>query len=155
LITPNGRPLRGAAAPLAAPDQTGFERQDRPLLARRKSRPRLPAENENDTLTGATPSTHSLSLLCQSCGACCSFSREWPRFSTEDSDALDRIPAALVDDSLGRMRCIGDRCAALAGDIGVSTSCTIYQDRPDVCRACIAGDDACQMARLRYGMPLV
>jgi uncharacterized protein len=142
---------------------------ERPLSLPRRSKPDLSARTagcwpagsrtlsqiEDATLTGAMPSGTSLSLFCQSCGACCSFSREWPRFSTEDSDALDRIPAALVDDSLGRMRCHGDRCAALAGEIGVSTSCTIYQDRPDVCRACIAGDDACQMARLRYGMPPV
>ena len=92
------------------------------------------------------------SALCQACGACCSFSAEWPRFSLEDDTALDRIPRALVDDSEGRMRCIGDRCAALAGEVGVATSCTIYLDRPDVCRACLPGDDACTMARARFGL---
>ena len=51
--------------------------------------------------------------LCQSCGACCAYSREWPRFTTESESDLERIPPALVDDSLGRMRCNGDRCAAL------------------------------------------
>jgi uncharacterized protein len=90
--------------------------------------------------------------MCQACGACCSFSADWPRFSLEDDAALDRIPCAFVDDSLGRMRCEGDRCAALVGDVGVATSCAIYTVRPDVCRACVPGDDACEMARRRFGL---
>jgi uncharacterized protein len=46
---------------------------------------------------------------CQACGACCSYSREWPRFSLESEADLARIPRALIDDELGRMRCNGDR----------------------------------------------
>jgi len=53
---------------------------------------------------------------------------------------------------LGRMRCEGDRCAALVGDVGIATSCAIYTVRPDVCRACVPGDDACEMARRRFGL---
>ena len=68
----------------------------------------------------------------QTCGACCSFSREWPRFSLEDDTALERIPLAFVDDNQGRMRCDGDRCSALVGDVGVSTACAVYGARPDV-----------------------
>ena len=37
------------------------------------------------------------SALCQSCGACCAYSREWPRFSTETDAELDSIPGELVD----------------------------------------------------------
>jgi Fe-S-cluster containining protein len=85
--------------------------------------------------------------LCRSCGACCSFSRDWPRFTTEDESDLDRIPRAFVDHHLGRMKCDGDRCAALVGEVGISTSCTIYSVRPEVCRACEPGDEACQLAR--------
>jgi len=92
------------------------------------------------------------SALCQSCGACCAYSREWPRFSLEDDEALARIPLAFVDDSQGRMRCVGDRCSALVGEIGVATSCAVYAVRPDVCRACEPGDDACRMARRRFGL---
>lgn len=90
---------------------------------------------------------------CQSCGACCAYSANWPRFSTESDEALARIPEGLVDPSLARMRCVDNRCAALAGDVGVHTACTIYADRPDVCRACEVGDDACRMARARHGLP--
>lgn len=58
---------------------------------------------------------------CQACGACCSFSLEWPRFSLESDAQLNLIPPAYVDSELGRMRCIGNRCAALVGDVGTST----------------------------------
>jgi len=89
---------------------------------------------------------------CQACGACCSFSSEWPRFSLEEEAALALIPSALVDDSQGRMRCDDDRCLALVGEVGVATACSIYAVRPEVCRACLPGDDACQMARRRFGL---
>jgi len=90
--------------------------------------------------------------LCRSCGACCAFSKEWPRFTLEDDADLDRIPRELVDRRLGRMRCDGDRCDALVGEVGVSTSCRIYSVRPHVCRACEPGDDACRLARHRFGL---
>lgn len=91
--------------------------------------------------------------ICQDCGACCATSADWPRFSLEDDDALALIPVALVDDSRGRMRCDGDRCAALSGEVGRATACTIYAVRPIVCRDCLPGDDACVMARERWGLP--
>src|SRR5437879_8196987 len=117
----------------------------------------LPSRGERVTLV-ASPETVSeiqapeqdASALCRACGACCSFSREWPRFSLEDETALDRIPRAFVDDKQGRMRCDGDRCSALIGDVGVSTACAVYSARPDVCKACLPGDDACQTARQRF-----
>ena len=102
---------------------------------------------------GLTASARS--MLCQACGACCATSFDWPRFSTETDAALDRIPMELVDDSLSRMRCVGDRCAALAGQVGRQTACSIYDDRPEVCRACVIGDDACQIARTKHGLPLI
>jgi len=91
--------------------------------------------------------------LCRSCGACCAYSREWPRFTTEDDASLERIPQELVDDSLGRMRCSGDRCSALVGEVGVETSCGIYDVRPEVCRACQPADEACTLARRWFGLP--
>ena len=90
---------------------------------------------------------------CNSCGACCSYSSDWPRFTMEEEDDLSRIPRDLVDDSLNGMRCHGDRCAALVGEVGVKTGCVIYGQRPDVCRACEPGDAACQIARDRFGLP--
>ncbi len=66
--------------------------------------------------------------ICQSCGACCATSANWPRFSTEDDAALDLIPAELVNARGSGMRCDGDRCAALKGKVGEATSCSIYDD---------------------------
>lgn len=88
---------------------------------------------------------------CQSCGACCAYSADWPRFTLEDDAAIARIPEVFTAKS--GMRCVGDRCSALQGEIGKSTACSIYEFRPDVCRACEPGDDACNMARRRFGMP--
>jgi Fe-S-cluster containining protein len=90
---------------------------------------------------------------CHSCGACCSYSAEWPRFSTEDDAQLDRIPAKYVSADEAGMRCDGRRCSALAGDVGKSTACGIYEIRPDVCRACMPGGDDCLMARKAHGLP--
>jgi uncharacterized protein len=90
---------------------------------------------------------------CQSCGACCAYSRNWPRFSTEEDAALDLIPADFVNDKQSGMRCEGDRCSALAGRVGVETSCVIYAVRPEVCRICLPGDAECNLARRKWGLP--
>ena len=89
---------------------------------------------------------------CQECGACCSFSAEWPRFTTEGDSELDLIPPAFVADDQARMRCEGDRCSALVGEIGKATACAVYAVRPEVCRVCLPGDPECLMARTRFGL---
>jgi Fe-S-cluster containining protein len=90
---------------------------------------------------------------CQACGACCSYSSNWPRFTTEDDAALDLIPADLVNERSSGMRCEGERCAALRGKVGIATSCGIYAIRPEVCRTCMPGDAECAMARKKHGLP--
>ena len=92
---------------------------------------------------------------CQACGACCAYSANWPRFTTEDDAALDLIPEKFVNERLSGMRCDGDRCSALSGKVGVATSCTIYAVRPEVCRTCMPGDAECAMARRRHGLPVL
>src|SRR5271169_6821866 len=88
---------------------------------------------------------------CQACGACCAYSQNWPRFTTEDEATLELIPEYLVNDRQSGMRCNGDRCSALSGRIGVATSCMIYAVRPEVCRVCMPGDTECNLARRRRG----
>jgi len=102
-------------------------------------------ENDHPAVDVASP--------CQACGACCSYSSNWPRFTTEDDSALDLIPAKFVNDRLSGMRCDGERCSALSGTVGVATSCGIYAARPEVCRTCMPGDPECDMARRRHGLP--
>lgn len=89
---------------------------------------------------------------CQSCGACCAYSAEWPRFSLESDEQLALIPEAFVAADLSGMRCENDRCLALAGEIGKHVACTIYAVRPEVCRACMPGDPECLMAREAHGI---
>jgi Fe-S-cluster containining protein len=89
---------------------------------------------------------------CQACGACCAHSAEWPRFALESDAALAAIPPVYVDDARGTMRCDGDRCSALTGEVGVATACAVYAARPDVCRACLPGDDACRTARRGFNL---
>ncbi|WP_298252816.1 YkgJ family cysteine cluster protein [Bradyrhizobium sp.] len=92
---------------------------------------------------------------CQSCGACCAYSQNWPRFTIEEDAALDLIPPSFVNERGSGMRCDGDRCSALSGRIGVATSCTIYEIRPEVCRTCMPGDSECGTARRKWGLPVL
>ena len=102
--------------------------------------------------TGSAPASES---PCQACGACCSYSQNWPRFTTEDDEALDLIPEKFVNDRLSGMRCDGDRCSALSGKVGVAVRCEAYAVRPEVCRTCMPGDAECNMARKRQGMAAI
>lgn len=106
-----------------------------------------------DTEQQNTRDTAGDSGLCQSCGACCAHSREWPRFTLESDDDIARIPPALIATDGSGMRCDGERCAALAGTINSAVSCTVYTVRPIVCRDCLPGDDACTMARTARNLP--
>jgi Fe-S-cluster containining protein len=90
---------------------------------------------------------------CLACGACCAYSQTWPRFTTEDDAALELIPEKFVNAGQSGMRCEGERCSALSGEIGVATSCLIHPVRPEVCRTCMPGDAECDMARRKWGLP--
>lgn len=89
---------------------------------------------------------------CQACGACCSYSADWPRFTLESDEDIARIPEALISADLSGMRCEGVRCLALKGEIGKQVACTIYAVRPQVCHACMPGDPECLMAREEHGI---
>ena len=91
-------------------------------------------------------------LDCKSCGACCSYSAEWPRLSLESDAHIARIPRELIDASGRGMRCAGARCAALVGVVGQTTSYAIYALRPDICRTCSPGDAECLQARRHFGL---
>lgn len=107
----------------------------------------------NATLIEAAPARLAeVASPCRTCGACCSFAPDWPRFTMEADSDLARIPISLIARDLSGMRCDGDRCSALAGEVGIATSCAVYDARPHVCRACVPGDEACAMARARFGL---
>lgn len=89
---------------------------------------------------------------CQTCGACCSYSAEWPRFTLETDEALALIPPQFVAADERGMRCEDNRCSALAGKVGEHTACQVYAVRPEVCRDCLPGDHACRTARAAHGI---
>ena len=51
-----------------------------------------PAEQAEQSLANAVD--------CRTCGACCSFSRDWPRFTLETDADIDLIPPEFVDEKL-------------------------------------------------------
>ena len=102
---------------------------------------------------------------CLSCGACCASFRVDFHVSDLETHAGGGVPVALtvpLTATLVRMRGTDDgppRCIALEGEVGTRVRCLIYADRPGPCRDFAPyaplgiGDDACDQARRRYGLP--
>jgi Fe-S-cluster containining protein len=82
---------------------------------------------------------------CSKCGACCAYSFDWPEFVADDDG--DKIPERLIAEGGGCMRCDGDRCSALVGEVGKQVSCAVYADRPSPCREFSPGGAGCRQVR--------
>jgi hypothetical protein len=103
---------------------------------------------------GATRQTSGLGAdlpACVDCGACC-FSElpEYIRVFGCDLDRLDDRQRELVHFLGNRcyMRIEGGRCAALVIDpVARRFVCSIYEARPDCCRALERGSGACRADR--------
>ena len=104
-------------------------------------------------------------FVCLSCGACCAaFRVDFHRADLATSETVG-VPEALtvpLTATLVRMRGTDEappRCVALEGEVGRQVSCSIYDRRPGPCRDFAPyaplgmGDDACDRARRRYGLP--
>ena len=95
---------------------------------------------------------------CRRCGACCAAFRVSFYWAGAEAFAL---PASLVEQISPWYACmVGSnaalpRCQALEGEVGRSVRCTVYAQRPAACREVQAGDDKCQAARQRYGLPAI
>jgi len=50
------------------------------------------------------------------------------------------------------MRCNGDRCVALGGEIGIKVSCAVYDARPMVCREFVPGTQYCAQVRQYFNL---
>lgn len=102
---------------------------------------------------------------CVSCGACCATYRVSFYCGETDDFPGGAVPSGLVEMVTGTMACMKGtgaqppRCIALHGEIGSRVSCAIYEFRPSPCRdfsplaAVGSGDDACNEARRRHGLP--
>jgi len=93
--------------------------------------------------------------ICTRCGACCAHFRV--SFYWAEGEAL---PEALTVKLNPHMSCMAGtdhphrpRCAALAGHVGCAVRCTAYDDRPSPCHELQPGEDKCQRARARHGLP--
>lgn len=100
--------------------------------------------------------------VCQSCGACCASFRVDFHPAELAGGAFawgDGVPVAMtVPVTAGIVRMAGTdaaapRCVALAGEIGRTVGCTIYDRRPSPCREFDTEHAACGRARQRCGLP--
>lgn len=88
----------------------------------------LTSETETPHLKSANP--------CKACGACCDHPEPWSIVDLDLED-LDRVPLEMTVPSWGqrvKMARVGNRCVALIGTVGVDARCSIYSNRPNVCR---------------------
>lgn len=108
---------------------------------------------------------------CLTCGACCAAFRVSFYWREADDTPEGTVPLALTEDINPLRRCMRGtnqpqpRCIALEGTIGESARCTIYSDRPSVCREAgvqRAGGrwtvtpeelERCNKARAMHGLP--
>ncbi|GAC1371334.1 MAG: hypothetical protein NVS3B10_13410 [Polyangiales bacterium] len=102
---------------------------------------------------------------CVTCGACCyntDENREIDYVDYVEIAARDRILrrpelvrrlVVLDDDLVPHMKMNHhQRCAALSGRLGVKVGCTIYHDRPTLCREFSAGSEMCIQVRRERGV---
>lgn len=91
---------------------------------------------------------------CLGCGACCATYRV--SFYWAEGRHL---PEALVEQLNDVMACMAGtnqpapRCAALEGAVGCGVRCRIYAQRPSPCDELQPGEDRCNRARARHGLP--
>ncbi|MEW6764539.1 MAG: YkgJ family cysteine cluster protein [Pseudomonadota bacterium] len=102
---------------------------------------------------------------CLECGACCATFRVSFYWAEAAPEAGGRVPPELTvklnDHRVAMQGTTGPnpRCAALVGEIGCHTHCSIYTDRSSTCREfkmALEDDDpdsACDRARVRWGLP--
>lgn len=99
---------------------------------------------------------------CTRCGACCIsdfdaedyvhlLDHDVERLTSQEKETLVYVETSFggkqysmktAYDSLGNCRCV-----ALEGDVGKKVACSIYDQRPNVCRKFTAGDSICDYAR--------
>lgn len=93
---------------------------------------------------------------CLECGACCATYR----VSFYWSEAVLRgLPDEFTEKVTPFLSCLAGtnqavpRCTALVGDVGCRVSCSMYEQRPSPCRELQPGEDKCERARARHGLP--
>jgi len=93
---------------------------------------------------------------CLDCGACCASYRVSFYWAEADANGIaDSMIQALtpVYSCLAGTNQANPHCQALMGEVGKGVKCIMYEQRPSPCREVQAGDDKCQKARARHGLP--
>jgi Fe-S-cluster containining protein len=95
---------------------------------------------------------------CVTCGACCVYGLVIPINRREPEPleryievTLDDAPDVVIERVFERDERDG-RCVNMAGEVGVEIGCTVYPDRPQICRDFDAGSDRCFGYRRMYGV---
>jgi Fe-S-cluster containining protein len=103
---------------------------------------------------------------CTRCGACCCNLEQNRQLGFIEYVPLDPDDALLRKPKLVRRFVVYNerdephmrldreqRCAALRGEVGRSVECSIYPDRPGVCRRLQPGSAGCLKSRAERGLP--
>jgi Fe-S-cluster containining protein len=104
---------------------------------------------------------------CMTCGACCFGKRDYVQVFAHDAamlglartaelvaPAIEEIPASVGRESEPKrfMKMTHGRCIALSTVTPNRFLCTVYEDRPVLCRALEPGSAACLEARARMNV---
>ena len=99
---------------------------------------------------------HATPNPCLDCGACCASFRVSFYWSEGEARGL---PEELTEQVNAWFSCMTGtnqaqpHCIALAGQVGGTTQCRIYEQRPSPCREVEAGDSQCVKARAKHSLP--
>jgi len=109
-----------------------------------------------ETMSSMVDEEHQGSDVCQRCGACCAHFRV--SFYWAEATARE-LPDTAVEQVTPLLACMAGtnqpepRCHALDGQVGQSVSCRLYALRPSPCRELQPGEEKCNRARARHGLP--
>jgi Fe-S-cluster containining protein len=105
---------------------------------------------------------------CQNCGACCVQlgpydGNAYVYLDKEEAHQMRALGLPVVETAMGS-RCLGaaqhegaggrPACVAFAGELGGPCGCSVYEDRPSVCRAFEIGGPLCREAREWAGLSM-
>lgn len=101
---------------------------------------------------------------CLSCGACCAYFRVsfyWGECQSAGGLVPDNLTVAVTPHLVAMQGTEQKpaRCAALLGEVGCGTRCTIYENRSSTCREFMAAwengepNPHCDAARSAHGLP--
>jgi Fe-S-cluster containining protein len=105
---------------------------------------------------------------CQTCGACCvhlgrNDGNGYVYLDHQEAVRMRRHGLRVVEAALGS-RCLAaaphdgawgyPACVAFEGEVGGCCGCSVYEERPSVCREFTSGSDVCREARARAGLPV-